>query len=173
MPKTKEQKKEIIKDLKEKFDLKKSVVFIDFTGLDSKFLFKLRKELKQSNCLLRVIKKTLLKKFFEQIKKTGFTEQVQKLEGELALVFSFSDEITPYKLCGKFSKENKKLKILGGIFENNFIEKETALELACLPSKEELLAKLVGSLKAPISNFLNVISYNLKGLIFVLAKLKT
>jgi len=65
------------------------------------------------------------------------------------------------------------LKILGGIFKNEFVEAEKIIELAKLPTREELLARLVGSISAPISNFINVLEANIKGLIYVLTKAKT
>jgi len=65
------------------------------------------------------------------------------------------------------------LKILGGFLENKFVEAEKIIELAKLPTREELLARLVGSISAPISNFINVLEANIKGLIYVLTKAKT
>ena len=86
-------------------------------------------------------------------------------------MFGYKDEISPAKAIYQFSKENPNLKILGGFFENKFREAEDFIALAQIPSKEELLARLAGSLSAPVTNFVRALEYNLKGLIYVLSKL--
>jgi len=173
MPKTKEQKKEIIKDLKEKITKQKSIVLVDFTGLSSKPLFHLREELKDSNCLFQVIKKTLLFKVLEEGgNKLPFIENIKKVKGQLALIFGFQDEILPAKIAYQNSLKNEKLRILGGVFENNFLTIEKVVELAQLPTKEELFGKLAGSLQNTISSFVNLLKFNLKGLIYTLNSIK-
>jgi len=172
MPKTKTQKTKIIEDLKEKLKKQKSTVFIDFSGLDSRFLSKMREELKQSDCALKIVKKTLFRKGLESLGMEGIAGEVDKIKFQLALIFSFKDEIVPAKICHKFSQENEKLKILGGIFNKEIINKEKVIELAQLPSKEELLARLAGSLQGPVSGFINVLKGSLNGLINILGNIK-
>ena len=173
MPKTKSQKEEIIKDLKENFQKQKSAVLVDFSSCDSKFLFELRDKLEKSNCLLRIVKKTLLKKTLESLSMKDISEKIDEIELQLALIFGFGDEIIPAKICYQFSKENENLIILGGIFGKEFLEKEKMIELAQLPSREEVLARFTGSLASPISGFVNTLKGNLKGLLYVLANAKT
>ncbi len=167
---TKEQKKNIVEKLKQSIAQQKAVVFVAIDGLKTTELFDLRKELKQDNCLLTVAKKTLLSIAFKQSKMEF---DAKELKGELALVFGFGDEIMPARIAYQFSKKNKNLKILGGFFENEIKTAEEMIILAKIPSKEELLAKIIGSIKAPISGFANVLQGNIKGLITVLAKAKT
>lgn len=169
MPLTKLQKQKIIEDLKEKIAKQKIMIFVDFAGLKVKDLSNLRKKLKVAGNELKVVKKTLLKIAFKQV---GFEIEVEKLKGEIALVFGYKDEISPAKIVYQFAEENPNLKILGGFFENKFKEAQEIVALAQLPTKEELLARLVGSIKAPISNFVNVLEANIKGLIYVLANAK-
>ena len=145
------------------------MVFVAIDGLKTTELFDLRKELKQDNCLLTVAKKTLLSIAFKQSKMEF---DAKELKGELALVFGFGDEIMPAKIAYQFSKKNKNLKILGGFFENKIKTAEEMITLARIPSREELLAKIVGSIKAPISGFVNVLQGNIKGLIYVLTQIK-
>ena len=166
---TKEQKKNIVEKLKQSIAQQKAVVFVAIDGLKTTELFDLRKELKQDNCLLTVAKKTLLNIAFKQSKMEF---DAKELEGELALVFGFEDEIMPAKIAYQFSKKNKNLKILGGFFENKIKTAEEMITLARIPSREELLAKIVGSIKAPISGFVNVLQGNIKGLIYVLTQIK-
>jgi large subunit ribosomal protein L10 len=169
MPKTKEQKKKIIDDLKEKITKQKSIVFIDFAGVKVEGMFNLRKNLKKVNGQLKVAKKTLINL---ALKDSGLKTDIDKLEGELGMVFSYKDEISSAKIIYQFSKKNPSLKILGGFFENEFKPAEDFIALAQLPSKEELLARLTGSISAPVSNFVRVLEGNLKGLVYVLSAIK-
>jgi len=167
---TKEQKKKVVEKLKEKIAKQKSMVFVAIEGLKAAELFDLRKRLKAADCLLIVAKKTLLNIAFKE-EKMEF--DVEDLEGQLALIFGFGDEMMPAKTAYQFVETNQKLKILGGFFEDKFIDAEEIITLAKIPSKKELLAKVVGSISAPISNFIYTLQANIKGLITVLARAKT
>ncbi|MFH1656824.1 MAG: 50S ribosomal protein L10 [Candidatus Nealsonbacteria bacterium] len=169
MPLTKEEKKQVIENLKEKIDKQKSIVFVSIENLKAKDFNELRSQLKENDCLLFVVKKTLLNL---ASKEKNLLIDTEKLKGEIALIFGFKDEISAAKISNNFSKKNEYLEILGGVFENKFIDKEKVIALAKIPSKEELLSKLVGSIASPISGFVNVLQGNIKGLINVLAKLK-
>jgi len=185
MPKTKEQKQEIIKDLKEKITKQKAVVLVDFGGSNAKKIFQLRDELKKEDCLLQVVKKTLLKKalqqghsaelsrslqdkFLEKAKETDLLEKIKNIKGQMALAFGFADELMPAKITFEASQKNDNLKILAGILGKEFLDKERILELAKLPAKPELLARLLGSIQAPVSNFVYVLNGNIKGLVCAL-----
>ncbi len=167
---TREKKQKIIEDLKEKIRRQKIMIFADFTGLKVKDLTSLRKKLKSQGDEIKVAKKTLMRIAFKENK---LEIEPKKIAGEIALVFGYQDIVLPAKTLWQFSQENPNLKILGGILENKFIETEKIIELAKLPTKEELLTRLVSSISAPISNLINVLEGNIKGLINVLAKAKT
>ena len=169
MVRTKEEKKKILEELKEKISKQKVTIFVDFTGLKTKDIFDLRKKLKMVDSQLKVTKKTLAQIAFN---KSGLKTEIKKLKGEIAFVFGLKDEISPAKTIWQFAETNPNLKILGGFLENKFVEAEKIIELAKLPTREELLARLVGSISAPISNFVNVLEANIKGLIFVLKQIK-
>ncbi len=166
---TKTQKQKIVVDLKDKIARQKAMIFVDFTGLKVRDIFDLREKLKKINSGLKVAKKTLLKLVF---KEKGLEIDMEKLKGQIALIFSFEDMIPSAKTLYQFAKVNPSLKILGGYLENEFKPAEQVIELAELPAREELLAKLVGSLQSPISGFVNALGGNIKGLINVLAKAK-
>jgi large subunit ribosomal protein L10 len=170
MPKTKEQKKKILKDLKEKIEKQKIMIFVDFTGIKNKEFFSLRKKLKELGNDLKVAKKTLINLALKE--ENLNVVDVKKLSGEIALVFGLKDEISIAKTIYEFSKEVKNLKILGGILQKIFISPEKIEELAKLPTKEELLAKLTSSISAPISNFVYVLKFIPQSLIFVLSQIK-
>ena len=169
MAQTKEQKQKTIEDLKEKVDRQKSMVFIDFQGVKVKDLSNLRKKIKEVGGQLKVAKKTLINL---ALKNLGFKLE-KDLKGEIALIFAFEDSISPLKKTYQFSETNENLKILDGFFDGKFIEKEKVLTLAQLPNKEELLARLVGSISSPVSGFLNVLQGNLRGLVYILSQFKT
>ena len=166
---TREQKQKIIEDLKEKIAKQKAMILVDFTGLKVKDLSNLRKKLKAADNELKIAKKTLL---LLALKEKKLEMAAEELKGEIAIVFGYKDELSPAKIVYQFSQENPNLKILGGFLENKFREAEEIIALAQLPSREELLAKLVGSISAPISNFVNVLQGNIKGLIYALTAIK-
>jgi len=166
---TKEQKKKIIEELKEKLEKQKAIVFVDFQNLKASNLFELRRKLEEKDCELKVAKKTLMNLAF---KEKGFKVDFEKLEGQLALVFSFKEEILPAKMVYEFAKKFEGPKILGGYMKDEFLQANTMIELAKLPSKEELLARLVGSLRAPISNFQMLLKEPSQRLIFALKAIK-
>lgn len=181
---TKQQKEKALNDLKDKISKQKSVVFADFSKVNSKDLFDLRKKLKEAGCLLKIGKKTLIRIAFGRA-GVSFWDKIKKnVPGQMALILGIEDEVAPAKISYQFSKTNENFKILGGIFpaeggsanggerRYKFAEKEKVLALATLPSRNELLAKIVDSLSAPISGFENVLIGNTRSLVLVLSKIK-
>jgi len=165
----KTQKQKILDDLRDKVAKQKAIVLVGITGLKVKDISQLRKKLKAIEGNIKVFKKTLAEIVFKENKmefdKRGYKEEV-------ALVFGFKDEISPVKTVYQFSRGNDKLKILGGFLENKFKAKEEMIILAQLPAREELLAKLVGSLNASVSGLVNVLKGNIKGLTYILSSIK-
>ena len=166
---TKVQKQKILDELKEKIAKQKVMIFADFTGLKVKDLSNLRKKIKAADGEIKVAKKTLLGL---AVKGAGLEFEAKKIKGEIALVFGYKDEISLTKIIYQFAEANPNLKILGGFLENQFRTAEEIITLAQLPTKEELISGLVRSVSAPISNFINVLQGNIKGLIYLLTKIK-
>jgi large subunit ribosomal protein L10 len=168
MPKNKIQKGEILRNLSEKIKKSKSVVFAGFNALTVKDNENLRAQLRKENSEYYVAKKTLMNiAFKDQIKDLN----VRDFSGKLAAVFSYEDEVAPAKILENFRKDKdktEKIFFLGGILENKLLSQAEMEALSKLPSKLELYAKLVGSLNAPISGFVNVLTGNLRGLVYVL-----
>jgi len=94
--------------------------------------------------------------------------KIREIEGEIATVFGYEDEVAPAKILDEFKKSHESVELMGGVLEDRFIDAEKVKALAKLPSKPELYAKIVGSLNAPISGFVNVLAGNLRGLVTVL-----
>ncbi len=171
MAQTKQQKQKTLEDLKEKIERQKAIVFLDFTGLKVKDLSNLRKKLKSENGELKVAKKTLMEIAFKELNPV-VAKNIRKLSGEIALVFGYQDIILPAKTVWQFSLGNPNLKILGGFIEKKFREAEEIITLAQIPSREELLAKLVGSIASPISGLINVLQGNIRNFVYIISQIK-
>jgi len=167
MPKTKQKKQEILRDLIEKTKKSKSIVFTNFKTLTVPENEELRNKLKENNSEYYVPKKTLMNLALKENKVENI--DVRKFEGNLAVVFGYEDEVIPAKVVDEFIKSHsEKMNFAGGVLENKVLARNEVENLAKLPNKEELYAKIVGSLNAPISGFVNVLAGNLRGLVTVL-----
>ncbi len=154
---TKEKKQHALADIRANIAKQKSVIFADFSKVNSLDLFSLRKQLKEAGCNLKVGKKTLVRIAFGQSGISFWNKIKSVIPGQLALVFGIEDEIAPARIAHKFTKTNENFKILGGIFEKKFIDRERVLVLANLPTRNELLGRLVGSLSSSMTSFVRVL----------------
>ncbi|MEK7102723.1 MAG: 50S ribosomal protein L10, partial [Patescibacteria group bacterium] len=122
----------------------------------------------QIHCL--VAKKTLFAKAFQD---AGITElSPRTLEGELAAAFSMADEVAPARLFAKFGKEHEGFSMKAGLLMSQapgarYMDTKMLMQLSSLPSREELLGKLVGTIQGPLSGMVNVLSGNMRGLVTV------
>jgi large subunit ribosomal protein L10 len=162
---TKAQKEVIIKDLAEKLKNSKAVVFSDYKGLNVKDMTQLRRDLRAEGVDLQVLKKTLMNR---ALKEAGIEMDAKVLEGQVAIAISSRDEVAAAKIIAKLAKVNENLKIVGGILGTKELSTAEVNALAKLPSKEELLSKLVGTLNAPVSGFVNVLAGNMRGFVTAL-----
>ncbi len=165
---TKEKKKEIVKSLRKDLSEQKIVLFVGFKGLGGEDAYSIRKELRNAGAKVFVTRKTLAKLAFE---KEGIDFDPLSLEGEVGFVFGFDDGVGTAKSVHQFIKEGK-ISVLGGLFEEKFLSSEEVMQIATLPSREELLAKLLSTMSAPVGGFLQVLQGNIKGLLYVLANAK-
>ncbi len=162
---TRKQKEELVKDLVVKIRDSKAIVFSDYTGTTVSDMKKLRDKLRESGASYKVAKKKLLELAFRE---AGIKVDVKNMQGQIGMAIGREDEVSAAKILSRFSKENKNFKILQGILENKVISDKEVMALAALPSKKELLAKLVGSFNAPVSGFVNILAGNLRNLVGVL-----
>jgi len=160
---TKERKKEIIGDLSDRFSKSKSVVFLGFQGLTAIENVNLRRKLRSENVDYKVAKKTFIGKGLKEAKFENSEEL--NLDGPVAVAIGYDDEVAPARLASEYSKENKKLKLLGGFVEMKHMNAVEIKSLALLPGKEQLRAQLVGTINAPVSGFVNVLAGNIRGLV--------
>jgi large subunit ribosomal protein L10 len=166
---TKEQKEQLAKDFIESIISSKTTVVVDYKGMTVGEISELRNLLREAGIRMQVLKKSIAQVAFDNQK---IKLDVRKMEGQLAFVYGGDDEVSAPKIVHKFAKDNEKLKMLAGVLESKAMTQAEMVSLAKLPSKDELLAKVVGSLKAPVSGFVNVLGGNLRGLVYALRAIK-
>jgi len=170
MAKTKEQKEKIVKELVNKLKKVKSIIFANFDNLSVKEMEDLRNMCQQENIDFEVTKKTLLK---IALKEAEFKDvDLKGYDRGVSSVFGYEDEVLPAKILAEFAKKHEALKMYGGIIENEYVDENYLLQLATLPSRDELLAKVVGSFKAPISGLVYALKGNLSNLVYALQAIK-
>ena len=154
-----EKKIQIVEQLKEKLSKAQGVVLTDYQGLSVPEVEVLRRSLQEVGASYQIVKNTLLKLALDK---------GEKFVGPTAVVLSYEDEIKPLKALYDFAKEHPALEVKGGFFEGAFLAAEKLKEIAFLPSRDVLLAKVVGMLQSPIVRFANVGKGNQIGLVRVL-----
>ena len=150
-----ELKKPIIEEIQSSIKDAKSVVVVDYRGLTVEQDTRLRKTLRENNITYKVYKNTMIN---FAIQGTEFEGLAPYLEGPTAIAISTEDATAPARAICKFAKEAPKLEVKAGIVEGTAYDAAGITQIASVPSKEELLAKLLGSMKSPISNIARVLN---------------
>lgn len=151
---TRQQKTEILDELIQKFKDAKSVIFTEYRGLDVKSISDLRNQMRSSGIEYKIAKKTLIKLAAKEIGVEELPDDV--MEGPVAVAFSYQDQVIVASLLAKFAKDHEQIRLIGGILDGKVIDAKVVKDLAAIPSKEELYAKLLGSMLSPISGFVGV-----------------
>lgn len=166
MPKTKQQKKDIVTDLKERLLKSKSLVFTDYKGMTMSQLSAIRNQLGELSAEFSVTKNNLIK---IALKESGYKlDDDAVFEGPIATLFSYGDEIAGIKALAKAIKDNGIGKTKAGFLAGEFLSANQVDKLAALPSKDELRAKIVGSLGSPLYGIVGVLQANLRNLVYAL-----
>lgn len=157
----------VVEEMKEKLQSAQGAVLVGFTGLTVADATKLRRKFREGNVEYKVIKNTLTRIAANEI---GYEGLSGVLEGPTALAYSTEDAVAPAKILKEFIKETKTeaLTVKAGICDGKIIDAAGVDELANLPSREEMLAKIVGSMQAPISGLVNVLQGNIRNIVYVL-----
>ncbi len=132
-----------------------SVVIVNYCGLTVEQDTRLRKEMREAGIIYKVYKNTMMNFAFQG---TDCESLCPYLDGPNAIAISTTDATAPARILNKFAKEAKALELKAGVVEGNFYDKDGITALANIPSREELLAKLLGSMQSPVSNFARVIN---------------
>jgi len=169
MPKTRIQKEETVATLTDKLGKAKSVVFADYKGLTMSALSDIRKQLREQNAEFGITKNNLLK---IALKNVNLSVDDVVSQGPTATLFSYEDEISPIKVLTKAIKDTQIGSVKGGILNGEFMDQYMVNKLANLPSKDELRAKTVGVLVAPLQGIVGVLNANLRNLVYALDQVR-
>ncbi|MBO4472588.1 MAG: 50S ribosomal protein L10 [Clostridia bacterium] len=160
-----EEKKQLVEELKEKIGAAQSIVIVDYKGLTVFEDTELRKTLREANVEYRVLKNRLMQKALNEL---GYTEFDEALNGPTAVAFAMTDPAAPAKILLESADKTKKVSIKCGMVDGAYITPDGVKELATLPPKEVLIAKLLGTMSAPISGLARVLNETIAGLARVL-----
>ena len=150
-----ELKKPIVEEISSIIKDAECVVLVNYSGLTVEQDTILRKELRESGIQYKVYKNTMMNFAFQG---TPCESLCPHLEGTNALAVSATDATAPARVLGKFAKEAPALEVKGGIVEGIAYDAEGIKSIANIPSREELLSKLLGSMQSPITNFARVLN---------------
>ncbi len=159
---TKAFKQEKIEAMKENFTKAKVAVITEYRGFSVEEITKLRRTLQKENSDYMVTKNTLAK---IASKGTQFEVLAETLKGPVAIAFGFKDEAAPAKILTKFIKDVKKGEIIGAALDGKLLNAKETEVLASLPSKEELYAKMLGSINSPASGIVGAVNAVMSGLV--------
>ena len=132
-----------------------SIVLVDYRGLTVAEDTALRKQLREAGVVYKVCKNTMMKRAFEG---TDFAQLDEHLDGPNAIAISKDDATAPARILAKFAKDAKALELKAGVVEGQMYDAAALAELAKIPSREELLSRLLGSMQSPITNLARVLN---------------
>ena len=149
-----ETKQVVVDEIKQKISEAKSVLLVDYRGLTVDQDTALRKALREENVEYRVYKNTMIN---FAVKGTEFESLSEHLSGPTAVAISYEDATAGPRVLAKVAKENENLEFKAGVVEGEYFDAAKMLEIGNIAPREELLGRLLGSFKSPISSFARVI----------------
>ena len=177
--KNRQKKIETVGIFEEKVKRAKALVLADYRGLTHRQLENLKKTLKPVEAELIVTKNTLLRKAMSTVYSLrstavdGSQNAIDTLQGPTATLFAYNDIVAPLKELAKMIKLLKMPAIKFGLLEGKMITGEEVLKLATLPSREVLIAQVVGGLKSPIYGLHRALNFNIQKLVLTLKAIET
>lgn len=157
MSENRQRKEQVVAEIREQLEKSKSVILVDYSGLNVEQATKLRKSFREAGLDYKVYKNKLVEL---AAKGTAYEALTPDLNGPNAFAFGYEDVVAPAKIIKDYMKEFKKLELRSGVVEGKYYTPEQVAELANMPAKEVLIARFLGSIKSPVSNF----AYMLKNL---------
>jgi len=159
-----EEKKQIVAELKDKLSRARAAILTDYKGLNVAEMTELRGKLREQGIEYKVVKNTLTR-----IALSDLDYNLDEyLKGPTALAFGFDDPVTPARILVDFAKDHKNLEIKGGIVEGRVMDKAMVEQLAKLPRREELIAKAVGAIQSPLFGIVWVLQGPIRDLVYTL-----
>lgn len=151
-----DEKKVVVEEIVGKMREAHSVVFFDYVGINVEQATKMRKEFRENGVDCKIYKNTLIKL---AAKECGYDEKILDiLNGSTAVAFGMKDAVAPAKITKKYVDEFKKMELKAGVVDGEYYDKAMVEKLATIPSKEELIAKMLGSMMAPLSGLARVLN---------------
>ncbi len=164
-----EEKARLVEEIKEKLGNCSSAILVDYRGLTVAEVTDLRKQFRESGVDYKVYKNTLTEL---AAKELGMDDIIPFLKGPTAIAFGVEDPVAPAKILNDAIKKLKKMEFKAGVVEGKVIDVDEIKALADLPSREELIAKMLGSMNAPITNLVGVLSGTMRSLVYALNAIK-
>ncbi len=172
MPKTRAQKEDLVVKLKEKLDKATALIFADYKGLSMSQLSDLRKKLREQNAEFAITKNSILDRALPVSLPFGGPQlPVFSFDGPTATLFAYDDQISPIKILVKAFKDFAIGKVKLGFLDGEVLDEAKIIQLSTLPTKNELRAKVVGVLVAPLQGITSVLQGNLKNLVYALSEI--
>ena len=163
---SREKKTQIIDNLQETFSKCSISILTDYRGLATSEMTNLRRRLQESGSEYRVVKNTLAQ---FAVERAGKGELVSSLEGPIAIAFGYGDITTPAKVLADYIRDStSSLSIKGGFLGDRLLTSDEVMTISTLPSREVLLARVLGQMKSPVSGLLNCLVSPLRGIMGVL-----
>ena len=166
---TKDEKNQVVADVSELLAHSKLTVIAEYQGTGVKQMQELRRDARETGTVVKVVKNRLVRQALlatESLKEAD----TSVLTGQLLYAFNADDEVAPAQALANFAKKNPTIEFVGAITpDGQLMAVEDVKSLAALPSKDQLRAQLVGTLGAPLSGFVNVLSGNIRGVLNVMS----
>lgn len=159
------QKQAQVDEIKEKIEAAKSIVLMNYHGLNVGEVTELRDKFRAEEVDYKVYKNTLMRRAFTEL---GYEGLYEILKGPSSIAFSMADAVPAAKIASEFAKDHEALEIKSGVLDGKVISTDMIESLAKLPSREVLIAQVLGGLNAPIQGLANVLNGTIRGLAVVL-----
>ncbi|HSQ34068.1 MAG TPA: 50S ribosomal protein L10 [Peptostreptococcaceae bacterium] len=151
LKKAMESKGHVVSEIAEKLQKSSSAIVVNYKGLTVEEVTELRSKFREAGIEYKVYKNTLVRRAAKEVGIEQFNDEL--LIGTNAIAFGYEDPVAPARIVSDFIKTHPKMELKMGVVEGEFYDENQIVELSNIPSREVLIAKLLGSLKAPVSNF--------------------
>ena len=165
-----QEKKELVKAIQDSFNNAQASFLVGYQGLNVAQLSELRKKLREQEGAFKVAKLTLIRHAIDQVQNADVLSEY--LQDQLALVFAQNESSAVAKVLSDFAKDNEQLEIVAGVMDSQLLSVESIINLAKLPSKEVLIAQLLGTLQAPARSLAYVLNMVILRLLIVLKEIE-
>lgn len=169
MNKQREAKVAATREIRDKLGASILAILADYRGLNVAEMTKLRRQLREAGVEFKVVKNTLTARAAQELGLDGLEPHLQ---GPTAIAFSATDPVAPAKILNEVVRNSKTFQIKAGVLQGRIIGINEIKALSELPSREQLLARVVGGFQAPLSGLVNVLAGNMRNLVYALEAIR-